>query len=126
VVVCLGYFIPDLPPLLYRIKWDCQEKYLFFFNYFSCILYSPMLLYVIKKARKMTKETTQQTINTIKTTDSLKAVKVAYDLTANTMTSMSTLAETVKKNTDNLNLLAAEVLELKKEIKRISTIVEGL
>ena len=85
-----------------------------------------MLLYVIKKARKMTKETTQQTINTIKTTDSLKAVKVAYDLTANTMTSMSTLAETVKKNTDNLNLLAAEVLELKKEIKRISTIVEGL
>ena len=42
------------------------------------------------------------------------------------MTSMSTLAETVKKNTDNLNLLAAEVLELKKEIKRIATIVEGL
>ncbi len=34
VVVCLEYFIPDLPPLLYRIKWDCQEKYLFFFNYF--------------------------------------------------------------------------------------------
>ena len=85
-----------------------------------------MVFYVINKARKMTKETTQQTINTIKTTDSLKAVKVAYDLTANTMTSMSTLAETVKKNTDNLNLLAAEVLELKKEIKRIATIVEGL
>ena len=85
-----------------------------------------MLRYIINKARKMTKETTQQIINTIKSTDSLKAVKVAYDLTANTMTSMSTLAKTVKKNTDNLNLLAAEVLELKKEIKRIATIVEGL
>ena len=80
----------------------------------------------LTKRGNMTKETTQQTINTIKTTDSLKAVKVAYDLTANTMTSMSTLAGTVKKNTDNLNLLAAEVLELKKEIKRIATIVEGL
>ena len=78
-----------------------------------------MLRYVINKARKMTKETTQQTINTIKTTDSLKAVKVAYDLTANTMTSMSTLAETVKKNTDNLNLLAAEVLELRKKLDKI-------
>ena len=85
-----------------------------------------MVFYVINKARKMTKETTQQTINTIKTTDSLKAVKVAYDLTANTMTSMSTLAGTVKKNTDNLNLLAAEVLELKKEMKRIASIVEDL
>ena len=78
-----------------------------------------MLRYIINKARKMAEETTQQTINTIKSTDSLKAVKVAYDLTANTMTSMSTLAETVKKNTDNLNLLAAQVLELKKKLDKI-------
>ena len=62
---------------------------------------------------------TNELIKEIKSLDSLKAVKVAYDLTANTMTSMSTLAETVKKNTDNLNLLAAEVLELKKKLDKI-------
>ena len=86
----------------------------------SCLLVPDITMCAssVRARVAQSKETTQQTINTIKTTDSLKAVKVAYDLTANTMTSMSTLAETVKKNTDNLNLLAAEVLEVKKEIKR--------
>ena len=48
----------------------------------------------------------------------MKAVKVAYDLTAETMTSMNTIAKLVKNNTDNLNLLAVKVLELEKKLEK--------
>tara|TARA_R100001224_G_scaffold23851_1_gene12738 strand:- start:167 stop:385 length:219 start_codon:yes stop_codon:yes gene_type:complete len=65
----------------------------------------------------MSNETKKQTIDSIKSVESMKAVKVAYDLTAETMTSMETLARLVKNNTDNLNLLAVKVLELEKKLE---------
>tara|TARA_R100001129_G_scaffold90952_1_gene62025 strand:- start:155 stop:382 length:228 start_codon:yes stop_codon:yes gene_type:complete len=64
-------------------------------------------------------ETKKQTIESIKSVETMKAVKIAYDLTAETMTSMSTLAETLKKNIDNLNLLAVKVSELEKKLDQI-------
>ena len=64
-------------------------------------------------------ETKKQTIDSIKSVETMKAVKIAYDLTAETMTSMSTLAETLKKNIDNLNLLAVKVSELEKKLDQI-------
>ena len=66
----------------------------------------------------MSNETKKQTIDSIKSVDSMKAVKVAYDLTAETMTSISTIAKLVKNNTDNLNLLAVKVLELEKKLEK--------
>ena len=66
----------------------------------------------------MSNETKKQTIDSIKSVDSMKAVKVAYDLTAETMTSMNTIAKLVKNNTDNLNLLAVKVLELEKKLEK--------
>ena len=70
-----------------------------------------------ERINNMSKENAKKTIDTIKHLDSMKAVKVAYDLTSETMTSMETLARLVKNNTDNLNLLAVKVLELEKRLE---------
>ena len=72
---------------------------------------------LINRKDNMSNETKKQTIDSIKSVDSMKAVKVAYDLTAETMTSMNTIAKLVKNNTDNLNLLAVKVLELEKKLE---------
>ena len=79
----------------------------------------------IERRDKMSNETKKQTIDSIKSVDSMKAVKVAYDLTAETMTSMETLASLVKNNTDNLNLLAVKILKLEKILARYQ-MTEGL
>jgi len=70
-----------------------------------------------ERINKMSNETKKQTIDSIKSVESMKAVKVAYDLTAETMTSISAIAKLVKNNTDNLNLLATKVLELEKKLE---------
>ena len=79
-----------------------------------------------RKDKYMSKENAKKTINTIKHLDSMKAVKVAYDLTSETMTSMETLARLVKNNTDNLNLLATKVLELEQRLNVASKAIERI
>ena len=65
----------------------------------------------------MSKETIRQTIDQIKTTDSMKAVKVAFDLSESNQDSITKVTEVVSNLDKNLKLLATKVLELEKKLE---------
>ena len=64
----------------------------------------------------MSKETIRQTIDQIQTTDSMKAVKVAFDLSESNQDSITKVTEVVSNLDKNLKLLATKVLELEKKL----------
>ena len=66
----------------------------------------------------MSKETMRETINTITHLDSMKAVKVAFDLSSTTMDSVTKVTQVVTMIDDNLKLLATKVLELEKKLEK--------
>ena len=66
----------------------------------------------------MSKETIRQTIDQIQTTDSMKAVKVAFDLSESNQDSITKVAEVVSNLDKNLKLLATKVLELEEKQKK--------
>ena len=65
----------------------------------------------------MTIETMRETINTIKSVDSMKAVKVAFDLSSTTMDSVSKVTEVISLVDNNLKSLAIKVMELEKKLE---------
>ena len=60
---------------------------------------------------------TKKTISEINNTDSLRAVKVSYDLAADQQKQVETLAKLIKGNHDNLVLLTTKVMKLEKKIE---------
>ena len=81
-----------------------------------CYIYS-----LSKKLRerrdKMTKETLRQTVNTITHLDSMKAVKVAFDLSESNQDSINKVMQIVGGNVDNINLLAERIAKLEKRLE---------
>ena len=65
----------------------------------------------------MTKEKMKQTIDTIKHLDSMKAVKVAFDLSESNQDSINKVMQIVGGNVDNLNLLAERIAKLEKRLE---------
>ena len=66
----------------------------------------------------MSKETIRQTIDTINNADSVKAVKVAFDLSESNQDSISKITEVVSIIDKNTKLLATKVLELEKRLDK--------
>ena len=66
----------------------------------------------------MSKETIRQTIDTINNADSMKAVKVAFDLSESNQDSISKITEVVSIIDKNMKLLATKVLELEKRLDK--------
>ena len=66
----------------------------------------------------MSKETLKQTVNTITHLDSMKAVKVAFDLSESNQDSISKITEVVSMIDKNTKLLATKVLELEKRLDK--------
>ena len=66
----------------------------------------------------MSKETMRETINTITHLDSMKAVKVAFDLSQTNMDSITKVTEVVSMLDKNMKLLATKVLELEEKQKK--------
>ncbi len=64
----------------------------------------------------MSKETIRQTIDQIKTTDSMKAVKVAFDLSESNQDSITKVMQVVSTMDNNMKLLATKVLELEQRL----------
>ena len=64
----------------------------------------------------MTKETLRQTVNTITHLDSMKAVKVAFDLSESNQDSIRKITEVVSLIDGNLKELATKVLELEQKL----------
>ena len=63
----------------------------------------------------MTTETTRETINKIHNADSMRAVKVALELSEANQKSISKVMEVVSLMDKNMKLLAVKVLELEKK-----------
>ena len=63
----------------------------------------------------MTKETLRQTVNTITHLDSMKAVKVALELSEANQKSNGRVMDVVSLMDKNMKLLATKVLELEKK-----------
>jgi hypothetical protein len=68
----------------------------------------------------MTTETIRETIKKIQTADSMKAVKVALELSEANQQSISKVMEVVSLMDNNMKLLATKVLELEKRYERSS------
>ena len=72
---------------------------------------------LIKERINMTKEKMKQTIDTIKHLDSMKAVKVAFDLSESNQDSINKIMQIVGGNVDNINLLAERIAKLEKRLE---------
>ena len=71
----------------------------------------------IERRDKMTKEKMKQTIDTIKHLDSMKAVKVAFDLSESNQDSINKIMQVVHGNVNNINLLAQRITDLEIMLK---------
>ena len=65
----------------------------------------------------MTKETLRKTVNTITHLDSMKAVKVAFELNESNQDSINKVMQVVHGNVNNINLLAERIAELEKKLE---------
>ena len=65
----------------------------------------------------MSIETMKKTIDTIQSVDGMKAVKVAFDLSATTQDNIQKITEVVSLIDSNLKDLATKVLKLEKKIE---------
>ena len=74
-----------------------------------------------ERINNMSKETMRETINTIKHLDSMKAVKVAFDLSESNQDSITKVTEVVSLIDGNLKDLAMKVLKLEKRIEELET-----
>ena len=70
-----------------------------------------------ERINNMSNETMRQTINTIKHLDSMKAVKVAFDLSESNQDSIRKITEVVSLIDNNLKSLAVKVMELEKKLE---------
>ena len=70
-----------------------------------------------ERINNMSKETMRETINTITHLDSMKAVKVAFDLSQTNMDGITKVTEVISLVDNNLKSLAIKVMELEKKLE---------
>ena len=80
---------------------------------------------LIKERINMAKEKMKQTIDTIKHLDSMKAVKVAFDLSESNQDSINKIMQVVHGNVNNINLLAERIAKLEKEKDILFELIKG-
>jgi len=73
----------------------------------------------------MTKEALRKTVNTITHLDSMKAVKVAFDLSESNQDSINKVMQIVGGNVDNINLLAERIAKLEAERDILFELIKG-
>ena len=73
----------------------------------------------------MSKETLKETVKKITLLDSMKAVKVAFDLSESNQDSINKVMQIVGGNVNNINTLAEEIAKIKKILARFQ-MTEGL
>ena len=82
-------------------------------------------VYLIKERINMTKETLRKTVNTITHLDSMKAVKVAFDLSESNQDSINKIMQVVDGNVNNINLLAKRIAKLEESIDILFELIKG-
>ena len=68
----------------------------------------------------MSKETLKETVKKITHLDSMKAVKVAFDLSESNQDSINKIMQVVHGNVNNINLLAQRINDLEIKIRNLS------
>ena len=74
----------------------------------------------IERRDKMSKETLKETVKKITHLDSMKAVKVAFDLSESNQDSINKVMQIVGGNVDNINLLAQRINDLEIKVRNLS------
>ena len=67
-----------------------------------------------ERINNMSKETLKETVKKITHLDSIKAVKVAFDLSESNQDSINKVMQIVGGNVNNINTLAEEIAKIKK------------
>ena len=75
---------------------------------------------LINRKDNMSKETLKETVKKITHLDSMKAVKVAFDLSESNQDSINKVMQIVGGNVDNINLLAQRINDLEIKIRNLS------
>ena len=75
---------------------------------------------LIKERINMSKETLKETVKKITHLDSMKAVKVAFDLSESNQDSINKVMQIVGGNVNNINLLAQRINDLEIKIRNLS------
>ncbi len=70
-----------------------------------------------RKDKYMSKETLKETVKKITHLDSMKAVKVAFDLSESNQDSINKVMQIVGGNVNNINLLAERIAKLEKRLE---------
>ena len=70
-----------------------------------------------ERINNMSKETMRKTIDTIQSADSMRAVKVAFELSESIQDSITKVMNIVSGNVDNINLLAGRIAKLEKRLE---------
>ena len=84
------------------------------------------VIYILTKERiNMTKETLRQTVNTITHLDSMKAVKVAFDLSESNQDSIRKITEVVSLIDSNMKELATKVMKLEQDKDILFELIKG-
>ena len=73
-----------------------------------------------ERINNMSKETMKKTIDTIQSADSMKAVKVAFELSESIQDSVTKVMSIVSGNVNNINLLAQRINDLEIKIRNLS------
>ena len=73
-----------------------------------------------ERINNMSKETLKETVKKITHLDSMKAVKVAFDLSESNQDSINKVMQIVGGNVDNINLLAQRINDLEIKIRNLS------
>ena len=73
-----------------------------------------------ERINNISKETMKKTIDTIQSADSMKAVKVAFELSESIQDSVTKVMSIVSGNVNNINLLAQRINDLEIKIRNLS------
>ena len=72
---------------------------------------------LIKERINMTNKEAKQIVHSMKSIDSLKAVKISYDLATQNADKITALMKIIHGNVNNINLLAERIAKLEKKLE---------
>ena len=72
---------------------------------------------LIKERINMTNKEAKQIVHSMKSIDSLKAVKISYDLATQNTDKITALMKVIHGNVNNINLLAERIVKLEKRLE---------
>ena len=77
---------------------------------------------LIKERINMTSKEAKEIVHSMKSVDSLKAVKISYDLATQNADKITALMKVIHGNVNNINRLAERIVKLEKKLELMNRI----